>query len=115
MKKDELQDLLVYNHLNSEEMLDLKTYVDNMNQEQTKIYYACGKTMNEIKLLPQLESYKKRGFDVLLLCDSIDEFTLKMLRDYSGKEFFNIANGSGEEVTGEEKEKLIRWWQRISK
>ncbi len=105
-KKEELQDLLIYDHLNGDDKIDLKSYVGSMESSQEKIYFACGKSLESIKLLPQLDIYRKKGIDVLLLKDSIDEFSLTMMRDYEKKQFFNIASEKEEDVTQEEKDKI---------
>ncbi|HBD06437.1 MAG TPA: molecular chaperone HtpG [Firmicutes bacterium] len=105
-KKEDLQDLLIYNNLNSDKMITLKSYVERMDKDQKYIYYACGKTLESIRLLPQLESYKKKGIDVLLLKDNIDEFALMMMRDYDGKQFKNISSETSEELTPDEKSKI---------
>lgn len=108
-KKDLLQDLLVFHSLKEEgnKYISLKQYVDNMAKDQKSIYYAAGETLDSIKLLPQLEKYKKEGIDVLLLDKKIDEFAIMMLQNYDKKEFKSISDESlNEEVSKEEKEKI---------
>lgn len=105
-KKDLLQDLLTYSSLLEEKPITLKEYVDKKQKDQKYIYYACGKTIDEIKLLPQIEKYKKDGINVLLLTSNIDEFTLLMIRDYSTNEFKNIASETSDTLTDKEKEKI---------
>ncbi|MGM9874278.1 MAG: molecular chaperone HtpG [Bacilli bacterium] len=106
MKKDTLQDLLIFHSLNSEKMISLKEYKEAMNKDQKYIYYASGKTLDSIKLLPQIEKYKKNGIDVLLFDKNIDEFAIQMMNEYDKKEFKNIASESNDELSKEEKEKL---------
>ena len=105
-KKDILQDLLTYSSLLEEKPITLMQYVDKKKKEQKYIYYACGKTLDEIKLLPQIEKYKKDGINVLLLTSNIDEFTLLMLKDYYMDEFKNISTEASDTLTEKEKEKL---------
>ncbi len=106
-KKDLLSDLIVFKTLNdSTKYLTLKAYKDEMKEGQKYIYYAAGSSIDEIKLLPELESYKKKGINVLLCDDNIDEFTLMAMRDYDKVEFKNISSESKEELTEEEKNKI---------
>lgn len=105
-KKELLQDLLIYHSLNNEKLIDLKTYKTNMVKDQKYIYFASGKSVDAIKLLPQIEKYKKNGIDVLLLADNIDEFSIMMLRDYDKVEFKNISEDNAEELSKEEKERI---------
>ncbi|MCI2069597.1 MAG: molecular chaperone HtpG [Bacilli bacterium] len=106
VKKDEIQDLLVFPSLNNEKPISLADYKAKMDPSQKFIYYASGKTLESIKLLPELEGYKAKNIDVLLLADSIDEFTLKMMHDYLKVEFKNISEEAKEELSQEEKDKL---------
>ena len=104
--KDLLQDLLVFNSLNNPEKISLKDYKDKMKPDQKYIYYASGKTLDSIKILPQIEKYKKNGIDVLLLDGEIDEFTLMMMHDYDKSEFKNISDEKTDELNQEEKDKI---------
>ena len=103
---DKLKDLLVYHSLNEDKLIDLKSYEDKMAKNQKYIYFASGKSLESIKLLPQLEKFKKSGKDVLLMDENIDEFTIMMLREYDKKEFKNISDESSEELSKEEKDKI---------
>ena len=106
MKKNELQDLLEFTSLKQNKPIAFKEYVASMKKDQKDIYYASGKTLEEIKLLPQLEKYKKEDVDVLLLDQEIDEFTIMALMDYDKHQFKNIASEDKEELSKEEKDKL---------
>lgn len=106
--KDLLQDLLIFKSLNSEEdkFVSLKEYVDAKGKDQKYIYYASGENLASIKALPQIEKYKSKGIDVLLLDQRIDEFMISMMRDYEKVEFKSISDDSINDVTKEEKEKI---------
>ena len=106
MKKDLLEDLLLFHSYKEDKLISLEEYVSSMDKDDKTIYYASGKSLNEIKLLPQLEKYKKNGKDVLLLDESIDEFTLISMFNYKEKEFKNIASESKEDLSKEEKDKI---------
>ncbi len=106
MKKEELQDLLVYDTLNQEKPISLKEYKDSMKEGQKNIYFASGKTIEAIKLLPEISRYRKLGYDVLLLYSQIDEFTLTMMNEYEKLPFKNITSETSDELSEEEKTNL---------
>ncbi|MEG1027932.1 MAG: molecular chaperone HtpG, partial [Oscillospiraceae bacterium] len=89
--KDMLKDIVIFS--NGEKMVTLKEYVDLMKEEQKYIYYACGTSVEQIKLLPQIELLQEKGYEVLYLTDDIDEFVIKTLAEYEGKQFKSIADG----------------------
>lgn len=105
-KKDLLKDLLVYDTLLSDKKISLEEYKKNAKEGQKVIYYAAGKTLESVKLLPQIEKYKQSGTDVLLLHENIDEFTLLVMKDYEGLEFKSITAESNDELSKEEKDKI---------
>ncbi len=106
MKKEELQDLLVYDTLNQEKPISLKEYKDSMKEGQKNIYFASGKTIEAIKLLPEISRYRKLGYDVLLLHSQIDEFTITMMNEYEKLPFKNITSETTDELSEEEKTNL---------
>lgn len=107
MKKDLLQDLLVFHSfLKEDKLISLEEYVKDMKEDQKYIYYISGSNLDSIKLLPQLEKYKKNGVDVLLLDQKIDEFAIMMLQEYEKKQFKSIASDEVDELSEEEKQKI---------
>ena len=108
MKKDELQDLLLFHHLNGEDRISLEDYVKGMDKKQKDIYFASGKTLAEIRSLPQLEQKKKDGIDVLLLDKNIDEFCIMAMNEYDKKPFKDVSSESDKELSDEKKEELER-------
>lgn len=105
-KKNVLSDLLVFKSLNHDKEIDFKVYKDEMKKDQKFIYYACGKSVESIKLLPEIEKYKKDGIDVLFLTRDIDEFAFQMMKEYEKVEFKNIAVHDKDSLTEEEKTEL---------
>lgn len=105
-KKNVLSDLLVFKSLNHEKEIDFKVYKDEMKKDQKFIYYACGKSVESIKLLPEIEKYNKDGIDVLFLTRDIDEFAFQMMNEYEKVEFKNIAVHDKDSLTEEEKTEL---------
>ncbi len=106
-KKDLLQDLLIYTSVNNEKMISLKEYVEQMKENQKDIYYVSAKSKEEVFAMPQMDTIKKLGYDVLVLTDDVDEFLLKILNKYQEHEFKSINQASVDDlVTDEEKQKV---------
>ena len=106
VNKDMLQDLVLFKSSFDGKYITLKEYVSRMGEEQKKIYYASGDSVEKIALLPQVESVVSHGYEVLYLTEDIDEFTLQVLRSYSEKEFLNVCMENLDLASDEEKEKL---------
>ncbi|MBC7416129.1 MAG: molecular chaperone HtpG [Herminiimonas sp.] len=68
-------------------------YVARMKEGQNKIYYAAGETYGAAKNSPHLEIFRKKGVEVLLLTDRVDEWMLSFLQDFEGKELASVAKG----------------------
>ena len=106
MKKDDLADLLLYKSSKTKKYLTLKEYIENMQEDQKTIYYACGESLDKIDLLPQVEMVKEKGYEILYLTDYLDEFVIKTMMNYDNKEFMNVADEKMDLDTQEEKENL---------
>ncbi|SFH66365.1 molecular chaperone HtpG [Collimonas sp. OK307] len=68
-------------------------YIGRMKEGQDKIYYATGETYAAAKNSPHLEIFRKKGVEVLLLTDRVDEWMLSFLQDFEGKELASVAKG----------------------
>ena len=86
--------------------ITLKEYLDNMKEDQEKIYYASGESLDKIDLLPNVERFKDKEYEVLYLVDYVDEFTIQALNEYEGKKFANVASEEVSLDSPEEKEEL---------
>lgn len=106
MKKEDLQDLLLFYSSKDKKLVTLKEYVSRMQQNQDKIYYASGETIEKIDLLPQVEQLKDRGYEVLYLTDYVDEFVMQVMNNYDNKQFMN-ASGSELDLDSEEEKKEL--------
>lgn len=91
MKKDMLQDLLLYYSATQGKMLTLKEYTQQMSEEQKYIYYAAADTAQRASALPQSERVRSRGFDFLCFTYEADEFVTEILHSYADKEFRNVC------------------------
>ena len=68
-------------------------YVSRMKEGQDKIYYATGESYGAAKNSPHLEIFRKKGVEVLLLTDRVDEWMLSFLTEFDGKELVSVAKG----------------------
>lgn len=104
--KDLLKDLLEFDSSTEKKLVTLKEYVERMKEEQKFIYYACGDTVEKIDRLPQTELVKDKGYEILYLTENVDEFALKVLHEFDGKEFKSVSAGDlgFEETEAEKKE-----------
>ena len=106
MKKDLLQDLLLYYSSSEKKPVTLDEYVGRMKESQKYIYYACGDSTAKLDMLPQTERLRENGYEILYLTDEIDEFALKTMRDYKEKEFRSVSDAELELEDEAEKEEL---------
>jgi len=68
-------------------------YLGRAKEGQEKIYYATGEAYAAAKNSPHLEIFRKKGVEVLLLTDRVDEWMLSFLHDFEGKELVSVAKG----------------------
>ncbi|MBI1422849.1 MAG: molecular chaperone HtpG [Gammaproteobacteria bacterium] len=73
--------------------VSLDDYIGRMQAEQDKIYYITGESYNSVKNSPHLELFKKKGIEVLLMSDRVDEWMMSFLNEYDGKSFVSVAKG----------------------
>jgi len=86
----------------------LEDYIGRMKPEQKVIYYIAADNHNTAKNSPHLEIFRKKGIEVLLLSDRVDEWLMSHLHEFDGKSFQDITKGEldlGELDSEEEKEK----------
>lgn len=78
---------------NDEQVVALSDYIARMKEGQDKIYYLTGESYAQVKNSPHLEVFRKKGIEVLLLTDRIDEWLMSYLTDFDGKGFVDVARG----------------------
>ncbi|MCW4453990.1 molecular chaperone HtpG [Flavobacterium sp. MXW15] len=76
-----------------EQSVALADYLGRMVEGQDKIYYLTGESHTQVKDSPHLEVFRKKGIEVLLLTDRIDEWLMGYLTEFDGKSFVDIARG----------------------
>lgn len=83
----------------------LEDYVSRMQEKQEKIYYVVAENFNTAKKSPHLEVFRKKGIEVLLLSDRVDDWLMNHLREFDGKQFQDVARGALDLAGSSEEEK----------
>ena len=77
-----------------------------MKEGQEFIYFASGASKEAVLAMPQLDLLKKKGIDVLVLSEPVDEFAIMMMEEYDGVKFKSINQGDLDVLDKEEKQKI---------
>lgn len=77
----------------AEQVVGLDDYLGRMKEGQDKIYYITAENYNAAANSPHLEVFRKKGVEVILMSDRIDEWMMGQLFDYKGKSFINVTKG----------------------
>ena len=85
-ERELLEDLLLFTRASDSKLCTLKEYVDAMPEGQKYIYYAAGESVEKLNLLPQAETVRDRGYDILFLTDDVDEFLMQILHAHGDEE-----------------------------
>jgi molecular chaperone HtpG len=91
---ERLAKLLRFSSTQADEGVSFADYVSRMKQGQDSIYYVTADTLTAAKASPQLELFRKKGIEVLLLVDRVDEWMLAHLFEYEGKTLHSVAKGA---------------------
>lgn len=105
-ERDKLQDLLLFTRASDSKLCTLKEYRDAMPETQKYIYYAAGESAQKLALLPQAETVRDKGYDILYLTDDVDEFLMQILHAYDEKEFRSISSDDLGLESDEEKKEI---------
>ena len=104
--KDAVQDLLLFYSHKEGKLITLKEYLSSMPEGQEKIYFVTGGSRERLAKLPQVLTLAKKGYDVLLCTEDVDEFVPQTLMTYDEKSFCNAASEDLGLQTEEEKKEL---------
>ncbi len=94
--RDDIFEIARFKSTSDEDWRSLKGYVSNMHEKQDAIYYLAGNSLDQLKASPQLEGFRARGVEVLLLSDSVDNFWVTNSVGYEGKTFKSITQGDAD-------------------
>lgn len=103
-----------------EPTISLEAYVQRMKEGQEKIYYVTADSLKAAKNSPHLEVFRKKGIEVLLLSDRVDEWLVSNLTEFEGKPLQSVAKGGldlgnlEDEAEKEEREKETNAFQELT-
>lgn len=87
-----LAEFLRYNSTrNPEELISLKDYIANMKKDQKDIYYITGESKKAVLSSPFVEECTKRGYEVLLMTDPIDEYAVQQLKEFESHKLVSVT------------------------
>ena len=94
--REALLKLARFRSTNGDALVSLADYVGRMKEGQTAIYYLTGDSLEAAARSPQLEGYRAKGIEVLLLTDGVDEFWVPAIGEYDGKSFKSVTRGGAD-------------------
>lgn len=103
--RDALLELARFRSTAGDGLVSLDEYIARMKPGQEAIYTIAGDTIESVAKSPQIEGFRARGIEVLLLADPVDEFWMPGLGDYKKKEFKSVTRGAADldKIATEEK------------
>jgi molecular chaperone HtpG len=103
---DELKNLLRFKSTKTaaQEFVGLEEYAARMPESQKEIYYIIGESLNAVQGSPHLEACRAKGYEVLFLTDTVDEFMMQSLQEFKEKKFHDVALGDLEFEKSKEEE-----------
>jgi len=103
MKNDELGPLVLLYSALKQKYVTLDEYVEAMPEEQSDIYYAAGDSIERLSNLPIVKTVARKGFDVLLCTEDVDEFFLQSMHAWKEKAFKNVSTTDIDVASDDEK------------
>jgi molecular chaperone HtpG len=94
--KDALLKLARFHSTQGDSLVSLADYIGRMKEGQSAIYYLTGDSLETASRSPQLEGYRAKGIEVLLLTDGVDEFWVPAVAEYEGKTFKSVTRGGAD-------------------
>lgn len=92
-RRDTLLEISLFHSTVGEELTGLEDYLSRAAEGQDSIYYLTGENLVQMKHSPHLEAFQKRGVEVLLLSDPVDEVWLSVSSEFKGKKLVSVAQG----------------------
>lgn len=113
--REQLLNLALFRSTAGEDLTTLDGYLERAVEGQSAIYYLTGETIDKLEKSPHLEAFKKKGVEVLLLTDPVDEVWLTSVNDYKEKEFKSAAGGDIELGSEEERQEQKKAHEKQAK
>ena len=95
-RRDALLELVRFQSTAGDEATGLKAYLERAKDDQQAIYYITGEDPATVRQSPQLEGYRARGIEVLLLTDPVDNFWLTVVDQFDEKPFRSVTRGAAD-------------------
>ncbi len=95
-RRDQLFEIARFHSSRDHGWRTLAEYVDDLRPNQTAIYYIVGDSLEQLRSSPQLEGFRARGVEVLLLSDPVDNFWVTTALGYKGKPFQSVTQGEAD-------------------
>ena len=92
--KEQILEVCRFYSVEKDTLISLDDYVSRMKPNQEHIFYLTGDNIAALKRSPQLEGFKKRGVEVLLLTDHVDDFWVNVVAEYKGKPFMSVTKSN---------------------
>merc|ERR1712228_764160 len=90
--RKKLADLLRFHTSKSgEDLISLKDYIQRMKEGQKEIFYITGESRAQVATSPFVETLKNKGYEILYLCDPIDEYMVQQMKDYDDKKLKSVT------------------------
>merc|ERR1711959_767254 len=120
--RSKISKLLRFQTNKADKEISLDKYLDRMSETQESIYYMAGESMDVMMKSPNLQIFKKKDLEVLMLTDHLDESCIQKLADYEGKKFVSIQKADVKLDESEDEKKrysklkdmykpLTDWWK----
>merc|ERR1711977_789260 len=120
--RSKISKLLRFQTSKADKDISLDKYLDRMAESQESIYYMAGESMDVMTKSPNLQIFKKKDLEVLMLTDHLDESCIQKLADYEGKKFVSIQKADVKLDESEDEKKrysklkdmykpLTDWWK----
>jgi molecular chaperone HtpG len=106
--RTKLAELLRFPSSKSSEQTSLDDYITRMASNQKVIYYITGESTSIVSTSPFVERLKKRGLEVLYMCEPIDEYCVQQLKEYKGKTLVSVTKEGLKFDDDDEEEKKRR-------
>ncbi len=94
--RDKIIEISRFHSTNGDELTSLDDYIGRMLEGQKEIFYIAGDDRDTVAMSPQLEGYRDRGIEVLLMSDPIDEFWVPAIGSYKDKPFKSATRGDAD-------------------
>uniref|UniRef100_A0A0K8RGG2 Heat shock protein 83 n=1 Tax=Ixodes ricinus TaxID=34613 RepID=A0A0K8RGG2_IXORI len=116
--RSRLAKLVRFHSSHGEELTSLSDYVTRMKDGQQFIYYIAGASLDEVKRSPFVERLIRKGYEVLLLTEPVDEYSISSLTEFEGKKFQNVAKEGLKVDEGKARERhdaLVKEFEPLTK